>query len=258
MHASYPTGLAVRQAAREGRFRGLTTGQAPGYEQANLIVLPQDWASDLVAFCQANPLATPLLAAGQPGDPALPALGQGIDVRSDLPGYVIYSGGRPAPADDLRAVWSADLVAVAVGCWFGAEAALDAAGVRMRHRELGIQGPLFRTNRPATPAGRLSGPLVVSMRPFQADDAERVATITASLPRAHGAPLHRSDPKPLGILRTDVPDWGEPLSCAAGEVALFWGCGLTALAALLDSGVPWFATHAPGRMLVTDRKGCAE
>ena len=37
-----------------------------------------------------------------------------------------------------------------------------------------------------------------------------------------------------------------------GEVPLYWGCGLTALAALERSKIPLFITHAPGAMLVTD------
>ena len=253
----FASGLAVREAARAGRFRGLTTGQASGFTQANLVVVPQDWAADLVTFCQANPQATPLLAVGKPGHSELPELGHGIDVRSDLPGYLIHAGGRPTPADDLRSAWRDDLVAIAIGCWFGAEAALAAAGIRMRHRELGIQGPLFRTNRPAVRAGCLHGPLVVSMRPFRTQDVARVIAITAGLPQAHGAPLHQGDPAALGIVPGQTPDWGEPLACGPDEAPLYWGCGLTALAALSACGPPWFATHAPGRMLVTDCEECA-
>lgn len=251
------SGTAVRQAVRAGRFRGLTTGHAPGFTQANLVVLPWAWAADLVGFCKTNPFATPFMACSRPGDPALPELGEGIDVRTDLPGYLIHVNGRSTPITDLQAVWRDDLVAIAIGCWFSAEAALEAAGIRLRHKELGIQGPLFRTTWQAVPFGRLHGPLVVSMRPFQATDVARVITITAGQPRAHGAPLHQGDPATLGILRTKAPDWGEPLACEPDEVPLYWGCGLTALAALLGCGVPWFATHAPGRMLVTDRQDCA-
>jgi len=35
-------------------------------------------------------------------------------------------------------------------------------------------------------------------------------------------------------------------------VPLYWGCGLTALAALERSELACFITHAPGAMLVTD------
>jgi len=79
-----------------------------------------------------------------------------------------------------------------------------------------------------------------------------VIAITSRLTRSHGAPVHGGDPAELGIKDLDHPDWGEPLRPEPGEVALFWACGLTALAALQAARLPFFITHAPGAMLVTD------
>jgi uncharacterized protein YcsI (UPF0317 family) len=124
----------------------------------------------------------------------------------------------------------------------------------MRHVELGIQGPLFRTDRATIAAGPFHGPLVVSMRPFANSDTRRVTEITAKLPRSHGAPIHQGDPAALGIGDVDHPDWGEPLPLQPHETALFWPCGLTSLAALQAARLPFFITHAPGAMLVTDIK----
>ena len=246
------SGLDIRRAARAG-WDGLTVGRARGFVQANLVVVPADWAEDFAAFCRANPQSCPLLAAGRPGDPRLPELGADLEVHDDLPAYLVHEAERkPLRVTSLRNEWRSDWTPFAVGCWFGAEAALAGAGIRLRHVELGIQGPLFRTRREAVPAGRLRAPLVVSMRPFAREDVARVTAITARLPRSHGAPLHIGDPAALGISDPDRPDWGEPLRPEAREEAVFWGCGLTALAALQASGVPLFATHAPGAMLVTD------
>jgi uncharacterized protein YcsI (UPF0317 family) len=242
----------LRLAARQGAFTGRTVGRARGFVQANLVVLPAAEAEAFVAFCAANPIACPLLAVGAPGDPRLPGLGEDIDVRADLPAYLLHRDGVPTQVADLHATWRADSVAIAIGCWFGAEAALAAAGVRLRHVELGLQGPLFRSNRAAVPAGRFAGPLVVSMRPFALADVPRVIDITARLPRSHGAPIHAGDPAVLGIHDPASPDWGEALLPEPGEQTLFWACGLTALAALEAAGLPGFATHAPGCMLVTD------
>jgi uncharacterized protein YcsI (UPF0317 family) len=149
----------LRQATRSGRFRGLTTGHAPGYVQANLAIVPSEAAGDFVDFCKANADACPVLAVGKPGKPNLPALGVDIDVRSDLPAYRVYRNGvhTETPAD-VSALWQPDHVAVAIGCWFSMEEALLRAGVRLRHCELGIQGPLFRTNRPAVAVGCFRGP----------------------------------------------------------------------------------------------------
>jgi uncharacterized protein YcsI (UPF0317 family) len=245
------TGLDVRMAARAG-YGGLTVGRAPGRVQANLVLLPKPWAEDFAGFCRANPIACPVLAIGRAGSPELPSLGADIDLRTDLPAYLVHEGGTARRVADLADDWRGDLVAFAIGCWFGAEAALRAANVRLRHVELGIQGPLFRTNRPAVPAGRFRGPLAVSMRPFAREDVARVIAITARLPLSHGAPVHRGDPAILGITDLDHPDWGEPLHPEAGEEPLFWACGLTALSALQAAGLPFFITHAPGAMLVTD------
>lgn len=71
---------------------------------------------------------------------------------------------------------------------------------------------------------------------------------------SHGAPVHRGDASGIGIDDITRPDWGEVLCPEAGEVALFWPCGLTGIEALDKAGVEFFITHAPGSMLVTDRR----
>ncbi|PZW50993.1 uncharacterized protein YcsI (UPF0317 family) [Humitalea rosea] len=247
----HESGAMVRAAARAG-WDGLTLGRARGFVQVNLFVLPEAVADEFAAFCAANPHSCPLVARGRAGDPTLPMLGSGIDVRTDVPSYLSHvPGERAHRLPDLKRNWQADLVPFAVGCWFGAEAALLNAGIRVRDAELGVQGALFRSDRKAVTVGRFAGPLVVSMRPFRIADIPRVIDITARLPRCHGAPLHRGDPAVLGIEAPCNPDWGEPMPLEPGEDWLYWGCGLTALTALEAAGVP-FASHAPGAMLVTD------
>jgi uncharacterized protein YcsI (UPF0317 family) len=252
-NAAVETGRDIRLAARAG-FTGLTVGRARGYLQANLAVIPAAFAPDFEAYCHANPQACPLLGISRVGDPAIPALADDLDLRSDLPGYLVHDEGSARHAANITDVWRDDLVAFAIGCWFGAEAALAAACVRMRHVELGIQGPLFRTNRDTVAQGPFKGPLVVSMRPFANAALATVKAITGRLHRSHGAPIHEGDPATLGIAVPDAPDWGEPLLPLPGETTLFWACGLTALSALQQARLPFFVTHAPGKMLVTDIK----
>ena len=243
----------VRRAAWQERFSGLTTGLASGYVQANLAVLPASHAEDFVAYCNANAAACPVLGVSEPGSPRLPMLGEDIDIRSDLPAYWVFRDGKRAETvKDIAALWQDDHVAVAIGCWFSMEDALARAGVSQRHIELGIQGPLFRTARQTVRVGRFGGPLVVSMRPFTHDAVDTVRSVTGRFSRVHGAPIHIGDPAALGITDIGKPDFGEVLMPLAGEVPMFWGCGLTALAALEQSGIPLFITHAAGAMLVTD------
>lgn len=243
----------LRQAIRAGHFKGLTTGQAAGFVQANLAVLPAAYATDFVAFCQANAQACPVLAVSEPGDCSLPRLGEDIDVRTDLPSYRVYRNGRHVDTpSDISPLWQNDFVAVAIGCWFSMEDALTRAAVRLRHVELGIQGPLFRTNRSSVRIGPFGGSLVVSMRPFAERDVPVVRQVTGRFPRVHGAPIHQGAADALGIADVAKPDFGEAMDILPGEVPLYWGCGLTALAALEAARLPLFITHDPGAMLVAD------
>jgi len=248
-----PSPVEWRRAIRAGRHAGITSGLAPGYAQANLAVLPAAVAGDFVRFCELNPFACPLLGVSAPGDARIPALGADLDVRTDLPAYRIYEHASLArTVSDISPWWRADSVAVAIGCWFGVEEALQAAGIRLRHLELGIQGPLFRSSLAAHPAGPFGGTQVVSMRPFARGDVRAVTALTARYPKSHGAPLHSGDPGPLGIRDLGAPDFGEPIPLEEGEIPLYWGCGLTALTALEGARLPLFITHAPGAMLITD------
>ncbi|MDA1311458.1 MAG: DUF1445 domain-containing protein, partial [Proteobacteria bacterium] len=158
----------------------------------------------------------------------LDPLGADIDIRTDLPAYHLHRPGQaPEAVPDIRGQWRADSVALVLGCSLSFEAALVAAGIRLRHLERGGDIAAFRTTTPTTPVGPFAGPLVVSMRAVAAADAARAAAITARFPHAHGAPVHVGDPAALGIANLEHPDWGEPPMLQAGEVPMFWACGVT-------------------------------
>ncbi len=245
--------LELRHAIRRGDYTGLTTGRAPGHVQANLVVMPERHVHDFVAFCKFNAFACPVLGVGEAGSPRIPALGIDLDVCTDLPGYLMHrSSLAPQEVTDISYVWRDDLVAVAIGCWFSMEDALLKAGVRLRHVELGIQGPLFTTKVETRGKGIFGGPLVVSMRPFASESVDLVREVTGRFSNVHGGPFHVGDPGALGIADIARPDFGEVLLPLPDEVPMYWGCGLTAMVALQKSGIDFFITHAPGKMLVTD------
>lgn len=250
-----PAAQALRRRIRGG-WDGLTTGQAPGCLQGNLVILPAGFAAAFEDYCAANPGPCPLLGRGAPGQAVLDHLGADLDIRTDVGRYQIHAQGRPvATVNDLLDLWRDDWVAFVLGCWFSNEAAIARAGIRMRHVELGIQGGLFRTSLRTVSCGPFGGPLVVSMRPFAERDVDRVAEITRAAPRAHGAPVHVGDPAPLAIADLSRPDYGEALPPLPGEVPMYWACGLTGSAALEAARVPIAITHAPGSMVVTDLVG---
>lgn len=247
------TPAAVRQAIRDGTFSGHTSGLAQRHVQANLVILPRADANDFLLYCQRNPKPCPLLAVGEPGDPTLPTLGVGIDLRHDLARYRIWRHGEltDEPAD-IAALWRDDLVSFALGCSFSFEQALVDDGIRLRHVEDGRNVAMYRTHIDTVPAGPFAGPLVVSMRPLIAADAIRAVQITARLPKVHGAPVHLGDPALIGIEDLAEPDYGEAMPLHHGELPVFWACGVTPQAALAQARPAFCITHAPGYMLVTD------
>ena len=83
----------VRAAARRGAWRGTTGGHCPAYQQANLVILPQEAAVEFAAFCTRNPTPCPLIEITPPGDPEPTRAAPGGDLRTDLPGYRIYRKG---------------------------------------------------------------------------------------------------------------------------------------------------------------------
>ena len=244
---------ALRARIRAGVFDAPTCAQAPGMVQANLVILPRDWAEDFRRYCELNPKPCPLLGMTEPGDPMMPDLGEGIDLRTDLPRYNVFRDGAVTDeVTDISDLWQDDFVGFALGCSFSFEEALLSAGLPLRHHELGMPVPMYRTNIETTAAGPFSGPLVVSMRPFAPADAIRAIAVTARCERVHGAPVHFGDPAAIGIVDIDKPNWEDAVPIRAGEVPVFWACGVTPQAAMERARPPIAITHKPGYMLVTD------
>jgi uncharacterized protein YcsI (UPF0317 family) len=247
------TPAELRNEIRSGRFSGTTAGLAPGFAQANLVVLKREWAEEFRAFCLRNPRPCPLLDMTEPGSPHPLRLAPDADLRTDVPGYRVFSDGRFVEVTDLRDVWSGDVVSFLIGCSFSFERALLSAGLPLRHIELGSTVPMYVTSRVCAAAGRLGGPMVVSMRPLPEPLVERATAICSAYPGSHGPPVHVGDPAALGIRDLTQPDFGDPVPIRAGEVPVFWGCGVTPQVVLERSGCEWFAAHRPGRMFVSDR-----
>jgi uncharacterized protein YcsI (UPF0317 family) len=242
-----------RSLVRTGNFTHPTPGIAPGHVQANLVVLPQAQAFDFLLFCQRNPKPCPLLDVTEPGNPEPKLCAPGADLRTDIPRYRVYSHGEliDEPPDILH-LWQKDSVAFLIGCSFTFENALLQAGLPVRHLEEGCNVPMFRTNRPCLPAGPFHGPLVVSMRPMLPAQAVRAIQICSRFPRAHGSPIHLGDPAALGIADLSRPDFGDAVTLRPGEIPVFWACGVTPQAVVMQAKPALCITHKPGHMFVTD------
>jgi uncharacterized protein YcsI (UPF0317 family) len=249
--AARSTPAKARQRYRDGLVVP-TTGWSAGFTQANMVMLPQDWAYDMLLFGQRNPQPVPLLDVTDPGATSTP-LAPDADLRTDLPRYRVWHDGELVDEPtDVTDVWRDDLVTFLIGCSFSFETALMNAGVPVRNIEQGRNVSMYRTRIQCRPAGRLSGPLVVSMRPIPAQQVAMAVQVTGRMPQVHGAPVHVGAPEALGITDLSSPDFGDPVDARAGDVPVFWACGVTPQAALMASRPPFAITHAPGHMFLTD------
>ena len=251
MKTMSPTELRGR--CRVGTYAGPTSGHAPGHVQANMAILPAGDAEEFRAFCAANPKPCPLLEVLSAGEFEPTKIAPGADVRTDLPRYRVFRDGvMTEELTDISDIWRDDLVTFLIGCSFIAEDALMSAGLVLPHIEETGTVPMFRTSLATTPAGKFWGPTVVSMRPFTPTDADRAEDITRHYPMAHGAPIHRGDPGALGIGDLARPEYGEPVTMAAGHIPVFWACGVTPQEAILNAKPALAISHAPGHMFVGD------
>lgn len=243
----------VREAIREGTFTGSTAGFCDGFIQANVVILSSEYASEFLDYCTLNPKPCPLIAVGERGNPAFTEAGKSIDIRSDVPSYLVYRDGDfDAEPVSISELWEDDFVAFALGCSHSFEHALIRAGIPVRHIAKDVVVPMFRTDVETKSNGVFSGPLVVSMRPIAANLVDQTVSISSRYPHSHGAPIHIGEPAEIGITDLDQPDWGSRVPIAQGEVPVFWACGVTSQRAIERARPRIAITHRPGSMLITE------
>jgi len=250
---------AVRAQIRSGHYTKHTAGLGRNLLQANLAIIPEAYALDFMRFCQRNPKPCPLIGASDTGNPNLFTLGGDIDIRTDVPAYNIYRNGLlEQSVTEIGAIWSGDLVAFALGCSFTFEHALIEAGIELWHITNNVTVPMYRSSLETIPAGPFRGPTVVSMRMIPEERVDEAVAISARFPLAHGSPVHAGDPAVIGISDLSVPDWGDSVPQPAGQVPVFWACGVTPQAVIQQAALPLLITHKPGHMLITDVPDTAE
>jgi uncharacterized protein YcsI (UPF0317 family) len=281
MATEYPsTGVSVRLASREGSLIGFTSGLAPSFLQANLIVLPSRYAADFRLLCARNPVPCPLLAeSSQIGSYRSlksyvdglsdDAIASDIDIRYDAPRYMVYQDGvlSNSHVPDIATEWTEDHVAFLIGCSYSFETALTNHDLPPRHTVLQRNVPMYRTNIPLCPAGVFTGATyVVSMRPYKRSDVESVRDITRPFVTTHGEPIAWGwdGMKNLGIQDINKPDWGDAPLEIDGQpldptntnvVPVFWGCGVTPQEAVMRAELKGTVLgHAPGHMILLDVK----
>lgn len=247
------TGADIRALCRTGELDGLTSGMAMGYYQANLVIVPQDYAFEFLLFAIRNPQPCPLIDVTDPGDPEFRKAAPGSDVRVDLPRYCVYRDGvLVEERTEIGSLWRPDHVGFLLGCTFSADEALDAAGVEFADidGESGRFGA-YTSNIACRPAGRLSGNMVVNARPVAPGSVTAAVQVTSKLPLAHGGPVHIGDPSLIGI-DLQKPEWGQAREVKGPHVPVFWPCGVTPQVVAMQSKIPEMITHKAAHMFVTD------
>ncbi|MGC1401976.1 MAG: DUF1445 domain-containing protein, partial [Thermodesulfobacteriota bacterium] len=102
---------SIRLKIRKGRWDKPTSGLAPGYAQANLVILDRRYAFDFLLFCQRNPRPCPVLEVLEPGQIEPRRTAPGADIRKDLPLYRIWEKGQLIrEVKDITPFFQADLV----------------------------------------------------------------------------------------------------------------------------------------------------
>ena len=241
-----------RQMVRRGEWRDSTSGICSGYAQANLAIVPKEFAFDFLLFCFRNSQPCPVLDVTEPGDPHPKLLAPDADLRTDVPRYRVFKEGKliDEPTDIVQ-YWREDLVSFLLGCSYSFEWALKAAHVQFR-----LIGA-FTSNIQCSPAGRFEGPIAVTLRLIKGTaDAVRAVQISSRMPAVHGAPVHVGNPETIGIrdiYHADLFPHPDVEHQASDEIPVFWGCGITPQLVALRAKLPLMMTHRGGHMFVTDR-----
>eukprot|EP00039_Didymoeca_costata_P024253 m.9775 g.9775 ORF g.9775 m.9775 type:complete len:288 (-) comp4130_c0_seq1:117-980(-) len=243
----------VRLQCRAGNLKAPTPGLAPGYVQANVVILPKEHAFDFLLFCLKNPRPCPLLDVTEEGVVGPAIMAPDSDITTDVPKYRVWQKGEMQELYEVKHIWRNDLVTFLLGCSFTWEEELQQAGLTPRHIEEGCNVPMYRTNIDNHKVGVFGGKLVISMRPYKPADISKVKEITSKYPGAHGGPLFWGENyNDIGIQDLGKPHYGDAVTVRLGEVPVFWACGVTPQSAVAEAGIDFAITHAPGHMLVCD------
>ena len=259
MHSPTTTRGALRQAcARAANSRGPTAGHAPGYMQANLMIVPQARRLRLPAVLPAQPQAVPAdrgaaarrarAARARPARTSPPT----------CPATAIYRDGefverarrhRRAVARRLRELPDRLQLLVRVG-------AEPRPACRCATCASSATSPCTAPTSPARRAGpiqrRDGGQHAADQEPRRRQGGGDLRPLPAGARRAGARrqPARARHRRPRAARTTATPS-----SILDDEVPVFWACGVTPQWVAQRSRLPLCITHAPGKMFVTDLKG---
>lgn len=243
----------IRRLIREGKWTAPTAGLAPGFVQANILILPKEYASDFMLFCIRNPKPCALIEVLDPGEFSPACSCKNSDIRFDIPKYRVYQNGTiVAEGTNILKYWRDDFVSFLMGCSYTFENALIDSGISIRHIEEGKRVPLYSSNIMCNRVSGIDVNMVVSMRPISYKNLTQAIQITSKYPSMHGAPIHIGNPGEIGIDDINHPFLGDPVTIKENEVPVFWACGGTVYNYVEKIKSSMAITHAPSHMYILD------
>lgn len=233
-----------------------TDGICEGYAHANLIIVPKDYAFDLLLFCSLNYLNFSVLEITEPGNPYTKFAASKADIRTDLPGYRIYKKGiLTNEVTDISKYWRKNFVGFLINCTKSFEWILRKCGISW------IRYGLYVTNIPCVSNIKFYGKVIVTVREFYtAGDAFKATKITSRHQLMQGPPIHIGDPLKIGVKNlvkqkkiTAFTEKNDNKKLDSKKTMVSWSSGATLKNVVLKSEIPIVITNSPSHMLVTDK-----
>ncbi len=248
------TAKEFRKSIAKGEFNKPTAGYCSGHVQANMLVLPKEYADSFEEFAKKNSKAIPVLEIVK-GSHYSETLAKGANLLNELPSYDIIENGKVIKSvKSIEEYYSDDFVFFLIGCSFTFETSLLKSGISLRHVDLKSNVTMFDTNIELIPVDMFKGKMVVSMRPIKKQRVADACVVTSHYPDMHGTPIQVGYPEMIGIKDLQIPDYGDKVEIKDDEIPLFWPCGVTPQNVLKEVKLPFAITHSPGYMFVSDKK----
>ncbi|RXK12204.1 DUF1445 domain-containing protein [Halarcobacter mediterraneus] len=243
-----------RQKVAKKEFTGPTAGYCKGYVQANMLVIPKQYAKSFEEFAKQNSKAIPVLEVVEDSY-YTKVLADKANLLNELPSYNIFEDGKFVKSvNSIEDYYTDDLVFFLVGCSFTFETSLLEADIELRHVSQKKNVAMYDTNIKLNKVDIFDGEMVVSMRPIKKERVADSCIVTSHFPRMHGSPIHVGYPEMIGIKDITTPDYGDSIEIQDDEIPVFWPCGVTPENVLKKIKIPFAITHSPGHMFISDRK----
>ena len=248
------TTQSLRQKIANNEFTKPTSGYCQGYVQANMVMIPKEFADTFIDFAKENEKAIPILEVIRDSHYSK-TLANGADILKEIPFYnILIDGKLEKRCNNIDEYYTKDMVIFLIGCSFTFETPLIEEGIYLRHVDEGKNVAMYKSNITLNSVKNFKGNMVVSMRPIKKNRVDDVCSITSHYPSVHGSPIHIGNPLEIGISDINSPDYGDQILIKDDEVEVFWPCGVTTENVLKELKLPFAITHAPGYMFVSDTK----